>query len=83
MSSFVPSVLACCRRSGALSEAVRLDSAALAALTDAVVREDWPLVLKLVAEHWQLYENYSAAEQLRLDDAVVAASAAAAIVSRK
>lgn len=79
MSQFIPRVLACCRRTAALSDAAKLDSAALAELAAAVAREDWQAVLKLVAEHWQLYENYSQEEQRRLDDAVVAASAAAAV----
>ena len=76
MSALLWKLLGCCRKA---SDAASLDSAALAALASAVSREDWPAVLKLVAEHWQLYENYSAAEQRRLDDAVAAASAAAAV----
>lgn len=77
MSSFMPRALACCRRAAAPISA--LDSAALAGLAAAVGREDWPAVLKLVVEHWQLYDNYSAEEQRRLDAAVAAASAASAV----
>ncbi len=79
MSALLGKLLGCCRKA---SDAASLDSAALAGLADAVAREDWTAVLKRVAEHWQLYENYSAAEQRRLDDAVVAASAAAAVARK-
>ena len=79
MSAFIPQVLACCRRAHALTDEAELDSAALVALAAAVAREDWRAVLRLVADHWQLYDTYSAAERRRLDGAVDVASAAAAV----
>lgn len=72
-------LMACCRRVEQFSDEAKLDSAALAELAAAAAGGDAAKVLRLVAEHWQLYETYSQAEQRRLDDAVAASAAALAV----
>lgn len=75
----IDKLLGCCRRAQQLSDEAKLDSAALAELAAAAAGGDTAKVLRLVAEHWQLYETYSQAEQRRLDDAVAASAAALAV----
>lgn len=70
----------CCRRWQRFSDEAKLDSAALAELASAAAKPDLSTLVRLLADHWQLYETYSREEQRRLDAAVVAAASSAAVV---